>query len=341
MKIQSNHFQKILIVHTAFVGDVILVTPLIRAVKQVFPDAQIDVLVIPETSGLLSNNPNIRAVQIFDKRQDKFRSFFRTVSRLRREKYDAAFLPHSSFTTIALVTFSGIKERIGFDRNVSKYFLTKRVPFRNGVHRLEKNLDLIRPFSNSLFDLQTELFPDPSVRDGIGQRLNRHFGEGTKVVAVAPGSVWNTKRWPEEHYVKLVKLLSDRGFGIVLIGSKEERPLCERIQPPGSSLNLAGETDFLESAAVLEKCKLLICNDSGAMHIANAVKTDVVAFFGPTVKAIGYFPYRQEDIVLETDLECRPCSSHGGDKCPLGHHNCMKQLSVEIAFDAIIKKLLK
>ena len=318
-----------------------MVTPMIRAVKQVFRHAQIDVLVIPETAGLLTNNPNIRAIQAFDKRQNKFRSFFRTVFQLRKQKYDAAFLPHSSFTTIALVTFSGIKQRIGFDRNISRYFLTRRMVFRNGIHRIDKNLDLIRSFLDLSFDLQTELFPDPSVREGIGKRLSQHFGSGKTLIAVAPGSVWNTKRWPEEHYVQLVKLLSERGFGIVLIGSTEERPLCEIIKPRENSLNLAGETNFLESASVLEKCKLLICNDSGAMHIANAVKTDVVAFFGSTVKSIGYFPYRKEDVVLELDLECRPCSSHGGDKCPLGHHNCMKQLSVKSAFDVIIKKLSK
>lgn len=337
-RVQSEDFQRILIVHTAFVGDVILMTPLIRAVKQVFPGAQIDVLVIPETAGLLTNNPNIRTIQVFDKRQNKFGSFFRTVFQLRKQKYDAAFLPHSSFTTIALVTFSGITQRIGFDRNISRYLLTKRIPFRNGIHRVQKNLDLIRPFLDLSFDVQTELFPDTSIREHATQLL-RDFGNNRKLIAVAPGSVWNTKRWPEEHYRELVKRLSDDGFGIVLIGSKVERPLCERILPPKNFLNLAGETGFLESAAVLEKCELLICNDSGAMHIANAVKTDVVAFFGPTVKSIGYFPYRKEDIVLELDLECRPCSSHGGDKCPLGHHNCMKQLSARNAFDVIIRKL--
>jgi heptosyltransferase-2 len=338
MKAQSQDFRRILIVHTAFVGDVILMTPLIRAAKQVFPGAQIDALVIPETAGLLKNNPHIRTIQIFDKRKNKFKSFFETVFQLRKEKYDAAFLPHSSFTTIALVTFSGIKWRIGFDRNISRYWLTKRVPFRNGIHRIDKNLDLIRLFSNSPFDLQTELVSGTIVRERVGQLL-RDLNNGRKLIAVAPGSVWNTKRWPEEHYVQLVRLLSERGFGILLIGSKEERPLCERIQPRENFINLAGETSFLESAAVLEKCELLVCNDSGAMHIANAVKTDVVAFFGPTVRAIGYFPYREEDIVLETNLECRPCSSHGSDRCPLGHHNCMKYLSVKSAFDVIIKKL--
>jgi len=333
----SHDFHSILIVHTAFIGDVILITPLIRAVRQIFQDAEIDVLVIPQTAGLLDNNPNIRAIHLFDKRQNKFRSFFRTASRLRKERYDAAFLPHSSFTTIALVMLSGIKERIGFDRNVSRYLLTKSVPFRNSVHRLEKNLDLIRPFSNSIFDMQTELYSNPSTREAVKQRLSRHF-EDKRLVAIAPGSVWNTKRWPEEYYAQIVKLLSERGFGIVLVGSSKERPLCERIQSP-DSLNLAGETSFLESAAVLEKCELLICNDSGAMHIANAVKTTVAAFFGPTVRSIGYFPYREDDIVLEVNLDCRPCSSHGGDKCPLGHHNCMKHLSVESAFDVIIQKL--
>ena len=338
MAIKLKDFQRILIVHTAFVGDVILMTPLIRATKRVFPKAKIDALVIPQTAGLLQNNPFIRAIQIFDKRKNKLKAFWEMVRILKKQNFDAAFLPHSSFTTIALVTIAGIEERIGYDRNFSRHFLTQRVPFRKGIHRIQKNLELLKPYSSATFDIQTELFPDDAARGNSKRLLIRHFGKDRKLVAVAPGSVWNTKRWREEYYAQLTGLLSRNGYGVVLIGAKDERTLCERIKPENNFINLAGETNFLESAAVLENIDLLICNDSGIMHMANAVKTDVFAIFGPTVQSIGYFPYQPNDKVFEVDLECRPCSKHGGDKCPLGHHRCMIEVTPEWIFREIERR---
>jgi len=95
---------------------------------------------------------------------------------------------------------------------------------------------------------------------------------------------------------------------------------------------------ILESAAVVGLCDLMICNDSGALHMANAMKTDVFAFFGPTVQSIGYFPFRETDFVFELNMECRPCSSHGGRKCPLGHHLCVKDISPETVFDKVVER---
>ncbi|MCB0751260.1 MAG: glycosyltransferase family 9 protein, partial [Ignavibacteriae bacterium] len=100
----------------------------------------------------------------------------------------------------------------------------------------------------------------------------------------------------------------------------------------------AGKLSLLESVAVVELCDIMICNDSGALHIADAVKTDVISFFGPTVKSIGYFPYRENDKVLEVELDCRPCSSHGTNKCPLEHHNCMKMIEPDFVVQEVIKR---
>lgn len=138
----------------------------------------------------------------------------------------------------------------------------------------------------------------------------------------------------------MVKRLIELGFGIVFIGSKLERDLCEEIKPNRNVLNLAGELSITESAAVIKECDLMICNDSGALHIANAVQTDVMAFFGPTVKSIGYYPFREEDLVLEIDLECRPCSTHGENSCKLEHHNCMRKIEPDIVVQKVKVKLV-
>ncbi|MBN2017085.1 MAG: lipopolysaccharide heptosyltransferase II [Candidatus Cloacimonetes bacterium] len=326
---------KILIIHTAFLGDVVLITPLIKGTKKLFPDSKIDVLVIPQTQEVLRQNPHINEILIFDKRKHKIINFIKTLSKLRKNQYDLALLPHSSMTTSFLVFFSHIKKRIGFDRWLSSVLLTHKIPFKKGVHRIEKNLDFLNQFSDDRFDIQTELFPDAEDFKKADSLLSE-LDPVKKKIAFAPGSVWYTKRWPETYYRQLAQKLVEAGFSIVLIGSPQEKELCERIMPPSNAITVAGNTTVLESAAVLKKCDLLISNDCGALHIANAMETDVFAIFGPTVKDFGYYPYRKNDHVFEVDLPCRPCGSHGGNKCPLVHHMCMRNINP----DQILKEVL-
>lgn len=332
-------YSKILLVHTAFVGDVILITPLIRALMHIYPNAVIDVLVIPETSGILANNPHIREIHRFNKRKNKFNSFLKTLIMLKKEKYDLTMLPHSSMTTALLTFFAGIKRRIGFDRNSARYLLTDKVTFRQGVHRIEKNLDLLKPLTTENFSLQTELYPSAEAEIKINKIIKDNSLSTKNLIALSPGSVWHTKRWNAENYRVLVQRLTERGYDAILIGAPNERELCEYVKGKSSAVNLAGKTTILESASVLDKCRLLICNDSGAMHIANAMQIDVLVFFGPTVQSMGYFPFRETDKVMEVELDCRPCSNHGTNECPLGHHNCMKFITVDSVIDYIEKKL--
>ena len=334
------HYQKILIIQTAFLGDVILITPFIRATKKLFPDALIDVLVIPQTKGVLTNNPHIRNILTFDKRKNKLGAFWKTVREMRENRYDLAISPHSSTTTAYLMLLAGIKQRLGFDRWHASKYLTLKVPHLENIHKTEKNLHLLSVFTNRIFTIQTELYADTQMMTKAEEMIKKGHFKNRPTIAMAPGSIWDTKRWPEVHYVRLAEMLHQARFNLLFVGAKEERALCEQIiQKAGVvSTNLAGETNILESAAVIGHCKLMICNDSGAMHIANAMQTDVFAFFGPTVQSIGYFPYRKNDVVFERDMDCRPCSSHGGEKCPLGHHLCMKEILPEVAFTKIVER---
>jgi heptosyltransferase II len=331
---------KILIVQTAFIGDVILITPLIRAVKSIFPDAAVDALVIPQTAPVLENNPWLENVITFDKRRRKIRSLIALRSLLRSNAYDLVLTPHSSLTTGLLLYFSSIPRRVGFRRGLAAYLLTDAVPHRTDCHKAEKNLDLLSPFSGERFPMQTELFPDADA-EAEAERLLDEYADTQPLVAIAPGSVWATKRWPKEYYIELTRRLSESAVQTVFIGGGAERGLCaEIIEAAGArALNLAGRTTLLESAAVVARCALLVSNDSGALHIANAMRTDVFAFFGPTVRRFGYYPFRENDRVFETDLSCRPCGSHGGRTCPLGHHDCMKMITPNAIIQNVLKKL--
>ena len=332
-----NQYKNILIIQTAFLGDVILITPLIRAVRKLFPESKIDVLILPQNESIFKNNPHLNRIIFFNKRKNKLKSFLGTVIKIRKNQYDLAISPHSSTTSAFLMLLGGIKERLGFDRWHASNYLTLKVPHLKGVHKTEKNLHLLSTFTDIKFDTRTELFPDKEKTEYFKNKLYNNTKNGKSVIAIAPGSVWYTKRWPLEKYTELSGLLKDAGYNLIFTGAPDEKSICSEIinKAQLNCLNFAGETSPIDSAALISCCDLLICNDSGAMHIANAVQTDVIAFFGPTVKKIGYYPYRKNDTVMEIDLECRPCGGHGSNSCPLGHHRCMKDIQVQSVFDTI------
>ncbi len=336
-------YKNILIIQTAFLGDVILLTPLIRAVKELYPTAQIDVLVVPQSRDVLTNNPHLREVITFDKRKNKWRAFWQTLFYLRNKKYDLAISPHSSTTTALLMFLAGIPVRVGFNRWHAARYLTHKVPHYDdrGWHKVQKNLHLLSALSDGTFARQTELFPSPEDEAWAEDKLAVFTSSQKPIIALAPGSVWNTKRWPKEHYIALSKKLCEAGYNLVFIGGPDERTLCAEIiaESHCRALNAAGEASILQSAALIDRCELMICNDSGALHIANAMKTDVFAFFGPTVQSIGYFPFCPNDFVFEREMDCRPCGSHGGKACSLKHHECMRLITPEEVFKKVREKL--
>lgn len=325
--------KRILVIQTAFIGDLILITPLVRGLLQVYPGCEVDVLASRKAGGVLTNHPGISKLFILDKRRKIF-SMMLLLPALRRRGYSMVFLPHRSLTSAALALMAGIPVRAGFDRGFSRRLLTLRVPFRKAILRAEKNLDLLRAVAPGEYSIKTELFPSQEDMTVAGNVI-RELPEGGKVIALAPGSVWPTKRWPAEYYRTLAEQLVERGFRLVFTGSPAEERLCREVMPGHGSVNAAGRLTLLETAALLKNCSLVISNDSGALHIANAVNTPAFAIFGPTVERFGYFPLGDLDRVFQIDAPCRPCGTHGGRRCPTGDHRCMSEILPESLLDAV------
>lgn len=341
--------KRILIVQTAFIGDVILVTPLLRETRKLFPNSIIDVLVASGNQSILKNNPHLNNILVTDKK--KIGSYFTILKSLRKKKYDVAITPHRSARTLTILFFAGIKVRIGFNQDIYRHLLNCQLKHPKGVHKAKKNLELLSPFINDkypklkLVDVHirkeylnwySELFPSQNDYD-----LSTKYLQSGRNIALAPGSVWNTKKWSKNNYSILAKLLKEQGFNVVFIGSNAERDLAQEIITKAGieATNSCGKLTILQSAALISQCKALVCNDSGALHIGNAVNTQVFAFFGPTVQKYGYYPYRSHDYVFEVELDCRPCGMHGHKQCPLGHHNCMKLITPTTVFEVITAKL--
>ena len=156
-------------------------------------------------------------------------------------------------------------------------------------------------------------------------------------MAVAPGAAHATKRWPEEHWTALVREAVAGGLRIGVVGGPREVDLCRRVATAGGTAarSTAGSFDLQETGALLARARVLVSGDSGVMHMATGVGTPVVALFGPTVQAFGFFPYRAPATVLERELPCRPCSAQGGPRCPLGHHRCLRDIVPSLVLAAL------
>lgn len=334
------NYHKILVIQTAFLGDVIMSTPLIRALREIFDQAEIDLLTIPSTSIIFRECPHIDSVLHFDKRKlwRKIGSFIQLVFKLRKRKYDLAVSIQGSLTSSFLMWLGGISTRVGFAR---QKLVTIPATHEKGLHIRERYISLVKPFSDKKFDLQTEIFWSKNEQQKSQQIIQSYREQDRFLVGIAPGSVWNTKRWLKEYFAILLIQLELENIQVVLIGGGEDRELCGEIieKSKAKALNLAGRLSILESAAVIQQLDLMITNDSAPLHIANAVKTDVIAFFGPTVRRFGCYPYRSNDRILEVDLYCRPCSKHGGKKCPEKHFRCMRDIKPGMTFDAIMSHL--
>lgn len=340
--------KRILIIQTAFLGDVILCTPLIKALRELFPDSFISFLLIPETKRLLENNPHLTEVLVYDKRKKKgIGNFLRMASKIRERKFDLALVPHRSWRSALLVYLGEIPQRIGFDKSAGSFLFTHKMVYPHNVHEVERNLSLLSSLmdSNSNFKLRLadrapELFPSREDFSYAGRLLHDYgIGEEDKTVGIAPGSVWATKRWLPERFAEVSDLLIKKlGAKIVFLGSQEDQKLCLEIanMMTEKPINLAGKTDILQSAAIISFCKVILSNDSAPVHIASAMKRPVVAIFGSTVPKFGFAPYGEGHLMIEKKMECRPCEIHGRKKCPKKHFRCMREITTEEVFQAVI-----
>lgn len=337
---------RILIIQTAFIGDVILCTPLIKVLRETFPDAFISFLLIPETENVLENNPHLNQVLVYDKRKKGgLGSFLQMVSRVKQGKFDLAVIPHRSLRSALLAYLSGIPERIGFDRAAGSSLFTKKVVYEAKVHEVDRNLSLLSGFTPHLTDTSPELFPS-SEDFSYARKLLSDSGisERDKIVGVAPGSVWATKRWLPERFAEVADLLlKEAGAKVVLLGSGEDRSLCERIADlmAGRPAIVAGKTSVLQSAAIASLCKVILSNDSAPVHMASAMKIPVVAVFGSTIPEFGFAPYGVDHVIVHKKLDCRPCGIHGKRKCPEKHFRCMLDINAEEVFRAVLSVFKK
>ncbi|MBK7409214.1 MAG: glycosyltransferase family 9 protein [Saprospirales bacterium] len=314
--------RKILVLQTAFIGDVILATAVVEQLYARFPEAQIDFLLRKGNEGLLKGHPLLSNVLIWDKKHRKYSGLWKLWRQIRSERYELVINLQRFLATGFLTAFSGAPNRVGFNKNPLSLFFSHRFPHPIGsavqpVHEVSRNLSLLSPW----------------MKEAVGKpRLYPHPEDTTSApppgsyVCLAPTSVWYTKQWPAERWAKLIDQFPPN-LHVFLLGGPSDREACAQIRKATTNPkveNKAGELSFLASAAWMGGARMNYVNDSAPLHMASAMNAPVVAVFCSTIPAFGFGPLSDRAWVVETDLSlaCRPCGLHGKRACPEGHFHC-------------------
>jgi heptosyltransferase II len=321
----------VLVIQTAFLGDVVLTTPLLARLAARF--GPVDVVTTPAAAELIETHPAVHRVIRYDKRgADRgIGGFHRLAERLADTRYSAAFLPHRSWRSAALAFAAHVPDRTGFADSPAAILYTRRVARPRGGHESARLLALADDRRIAAPPPKVSLVLTDADRAAAGAWLAERRIT-TPFVAVAPGSIWGTKRWPG--YTELVARLEKP---VVVLGSAADGELAAQVAgaAAGRAHSAAGALSLRESAALIERASLLVTNDSAPLHLATGVGTPVVAVFGPTTPSQGFGPLGGAGRVVQTSgLWCRPCSPHGPATCPLGHHACMQSITVDQVLSA-------
>ncbi|WP_300344715.1 glycosyltransferase family 9 protein [Fusobacterium sp.] len=330
---------RILIIHTAFIGDIVLSTPLIKKIKDTYPDSDITYVTTPVGEAILKNNPYLNNIIVYDKRgkHKGIKGVWELGKRLRYENFNMVITPHRYLRSSVLSWLSRSPVRKGYDIASGSFLFTEKIKYDREKHEVEKLLSFIDPENKKRYEI--ELFPGETEK-----MKGDNFWKGNelfekKVIVLAPGSKWFTKQWPVEYFNQLSEKLKElSNTKIVVVGGKDEINLSIETE---NIIDMRGKTTLLELADILSRADVVVTNDSSPIHIASAFKKPrIFALFGPTIEKFGFFPWSLNSQVFQVkDLKCRPCGIHGGNTCPEKHFKCMRDILPEEVFKEIKKYL--
>ena len=319
---------KFLIIQTAFIGDVVLATPIIEKLHKFYPDSQIDFLLRKGNENLLKNHPYISNLLIWDKKNEKKKNLFRIIKLIRSKKYDYVINLQRFASTGIITAFSGSKIKVGFSKNPLSFLFTRKIKHEigNGKHEIERNIELISEITDdSVF--KPKLYPTDEDFQIVSQYKMRPY------ICMAPTSVWFTKQFPANKWTDLINKIEIK-FHIYLIGGPDDADACDEIIAKSirsNITNLCGELSFLQTSALMTNAIMNYVNDSAPMHMASAMNAPTTAIFCSTIPDFGFGPLSDQARIIETKekLECRPCGLHGFKKCPEGHFKCANTINIE------------
>jgi heptosyltransferase-2 len=338
---------EILVVQTAFLGDVVLTTPLLREIRRVHPHARLHVLATAAGAELLEGLEGIDRLWALDKRWNVagLRSVAGLARGFGRAGFDVGVAAQRSIRTGLLLGLARARLRIGYRGAPGAWAYHRHVTWEPGWHAARRYLELAGPLGGDpgAADARPRLSTTARARRRVAALLRaRGVRPEDALLGIAPGSHWPTKRWTPDGFAAVARAGARLGLRVIVVGTARERALCLRVAEagPAGAIVLAGETAAADLPALLARARVVVGNDSGVGHVAAAVGCRVVTVFGPTAPRQGFAPTGPRCWTVEQErLSCRPCSRHGGRRCPRRHFRCMLDLDPERVIERLVAAL--
>lgn len=343
--------KRIIVVDLLYLGDLLFAHPFFEGLRELFPEARIDLVANSNFSEIMRVNPNLDHVYSYNKNWTTARSY-KFAKKLKMNNYQLGINIHGNWRTALLLKLIAAEKSIGYggkgrglfldeqlEKNISSHMIEFYLEFLDQLQRSELLMDNFKSKKIESF-LQEPAFPSLRVNETHNRNVEtklQNLGLKNKFIVLNTGGSWKTKRWPEEYFAEIADQLAERGYKILFVGgpSDTERVsyIREKIVNKEMIFNLSGQTSLLELAAVLKRAELVISGDTGPVHVAAAVGTNTVTIFGPSDEE-KYAPRgRGKNILIKNvDLSCRPCGEH---ECPLDHFKCMRELSPKMVVERI------
>lgn len=338
---ERKAIKRLLIRSTNWIGDAIMTTPAVRAIRRNFPNARISMLAKPWVAPVFAHSPHVDEIIVFDAggRHAGVFGTLRLAKDLRKGRYDAAILLQNAIEAAIIAFLAGIPRRIGFDTDGRRLLLThpvRRTKAIKAIHQTGYYLKILEGAGMTAGRPTLELHLDPAdIRRAAQMRAEFGIAPGRPLIGLNPSATFGpAKQWFPERYAALGDLLNKQlGALILIFGGPSDRELGRTITGLMSApaIDLSGRTSLGEAMALIDRCTAFVTNDSGLMHVAAALGTPLVAVFGST-NWTTTSPFSDTSRIVRVPIACSPCMQ---PVCPLGHMNCMRQVSVAMVADAV------
>lgn len=339
--LNSNRVKKILAIELRYIGDMLFITPALRAIKENFPNAHLSLLMQRAYRDIMGENPCIDKLILYVK-ETGLPGFVKILRRIRKEEFDLVINFHDSWRCILFTALSKAKFKVGYNLRGQGVFLDAKLTpaYIKGQpkHEVDSHLDLVRIIGASeVNNKDPQMWITKQDRRFASQFLNKHkIGSGDLIIGLNAGGSWPTKRWPEEKFARLGdRLIKDYNAKVLVFGGPQDISLLQRLKTFMRETPIVAKINLRQLAALAQRCDLFISNDSGPVHIAAAIHTPTIAIFGPSDPR-KYAPYGKGHLVVRKDLPCSPCGQH---RCK--SHDCMKLITVEDVLGAAMAQLKK
>lgn len=322
-----------LLVRFSSIGDVLLTTPLVRALRSRHPDARLVFVTKRAMAPLVSANPHLNDVVALEP-GEPVRQLARRVTRCEPT---VGLDLHGSLRSTALRllvpcswhSYAKRKLRRGLLVSTKINLYGRPVPVAERYFEAARTLDVHPDGGPPQFVLPQDAY------DSADRWIDEQRWAAAPLAVLAPGAAHATKRWPIHHWMALAASLKGEGYALAVVGGEPDRAVATSLATHAAIA--AGRFSLQETGALLARARVLVSGDTGVMHMATGVGTPVVALFGPTVEQFGFFPYAKRSLVLQREIDCRPCSVMGSAYCPMGHHRCLNDIAPEAVAAAVAR----